>query len=101
VLFVPSSARPGYESLQTNLHVAWAEAESSPAKLAAVLPEGKVTDDFLNTLVERCKADPTIYSRGRRRAAELRLDVVALQRALGEALEEAARGPNGGEGAGR
>jgi hypothetical protein len=100
LFLAPTSRRPDYASLDIDLHVLWAEAQSSPEKLAAVLPDGRQRDDYLNALVERCKSDPAAFASGRKRAAALRMDVARLHAALGEALE-AARADGAGRGAGR
>jgi hypothetical protein len=92
-LFPKAPPRPGYETQLLNLHALWAEHESDPARLAPVLPDGKGWEAFLSANTERCRADHKLFSGGRRRAALLRKDAQALQRALGAALDEAARLP--------
>ncbi len=91
LLLAPAAQpRKGYESLSFNLQALWAEHDSDPAKLAAALPRGKQAETFLTALVERCKQDYEFYGRGRRRAALLRQDCLALRKALGAALDAGA-----------
>jgi hypothetical protein len=100
---LPSAApSPGFESLGLNLQALWASHDSKPAKLAALLPDGKGRDAFLAALVERCKKDYPLYAQGRRRAAQLRRDGEALRALLGAALDEAveAAAEDGGRGSG-
>ncbi len=82
--------RKGYESLAFNLQAAWAENESDPVRLAASLPAGKEIETYRAALVARCKQDYKLYAQGRRRAALLRQDGLALRKALGAALDAAA-----------
>lgn len=82
--------RPGYETQVLNLQALWAGHDSTPTELAKVLPDSAGFEAFLTELVERCKRDFRFYGQGRRRAALLRQDGVALRIALGVALEEAA-----------
>ena len=96
-LFPEAPPREGYESQALNLHALWATQESDPAKLSAVLPEAKQWKSFLDGLVERCKQDPQLYSRGKHRAAGLRKDGEAVRSALGAALDEALAAPASGE----
>ena len=90
-LFPGAPPRVGYEKLVLNLQALWASAESDPAKLAPLLPDGKQWASFLAELTARCQKDFKFFGQGRRRAAQLRLDAEALRKVLGAALEEGAR----------
>jgi hypothetical protein len=90
-LYPAAPPRPGYEKLVLNLQAQWASAESDPAKLAPLLPDGKQWSSFLAELTARCLKDYKYFAQGRRRAAQLRLDAEALRKVLGAALDEGAR----------
>jgi len=92
-LFVVPAGPPrvGYEKLVLNLQALWASADSDPAKLAPLLPDGKQWASYLAELTSRCQKDFKFFGQGRRRAAQLRLDAEALRKALGAALDEGAR----------
>jgi len=85
--------RPGYESHVANLHALWTLYDSEPGALSEALPEARLAEGFLRELTSRCKRDAQMSSDGRRRAAGLRQDAVALRRELALALEDAARPP--------
>ncbi|MSR63731.1 MAG: hypothetical protein EXS08_14995 [Planctomycetes bacterium] len=85
--------RKGYETNAQNLQALWSAHASEPAKLAEVLPDGKGWESFLSELVGKCQADYKFYGQGRRRAAQLRVDAVELNKALGAALDQAEAEP--------
>jgi len=85
--------RKGYETNAQNLQALWAGLDSEPAKVGAALPDGKGWESFLSELVGKCQADYKYYGQGRRRAAQLRVDAMELNKALGGALDQAEAEP--------
>ena len=90
-LFPSPIPQPGLEKFVNNLQTLWAEQGSEPARVAALLPDGKQRNSFLIELTARCQKDYKLFGQGRRRAAQLRLDAEALRKVLGAALDEGAR----------
>lgn len=94
-------AREGFASLETNLHVLWALDESDPERLGRSLPDGEQWDGFLKNLVQRCKQDFELYSKGKRRSSQLKKDGDAVRAALIAVLDELVAAAPGSGGGGR
>lgn len=90
-VFPNPQPQPGLEKFVNNLQTLWAEQSSEAGRVAALLPEGKQRNSFLNDLTARCQKDYKLFGQGRRRAAQLRLDAQALRKVLGTALDEGAQ----------
>jgi len=79
--------RDGYTLHLDRLHALWDAYASTPAELAAVLPDAAGLETFLESWGLACEENPEVIERGRRRRAQLDLDADLVRATLVRALE--------------